>query len=77
MFRKITPVIAVIAALLFITCTGETKTQAQAQKVTVYVTRTGTRYHRAGCESLRRSKIPIDKADAIAKGYTPCQRCNP
>ena len=30
----------------------------------VYVTRTGKKYHRGGCSSLRRSKIPISLAKA-------------
>jgi hypothetical protein len=30
----------------------------------VYVTRTGQCYHRAGCSSLSRSKIPMDLSEA-------------
>ncbi len=44
---------------------------------TVYITRTGEKYHRSGCQYLRQSKIAIDKADAIDRGYTACSRCNP
>ena len=43
---------------------------------TVYVTRTGTKFHRDGCSSLRRSKIPISLADAKQR-YSPCSWCNP
>ena len=43
---------------------------------TVYVTKTGKKYHRGGCSSLRRSKIPISLVDA-KQGYGPCARCNP
>ena len=43
---------------------------------TVYVTRTGKKYHRGGCSSLRRSKIPISLAEAKQR-YGPCGRCNP
>ena len=42
----------------------------------VYVTRTGKKYHRASCSSLRRSKISISLADAKQR-YGPCGRCNP
>ena len=42
----------------------------------VYVTRTGKKYHREGCSSLRRSKIPISLAEAKQR-YGPCSRCNP
>ena len=44
---------------------------------TVYITKTGKRYHRAGCSSLRRSQIQISRKDAEARGYTPCRVCKP
>ena len=42
---------------------------------TVYVTNTGSKYHRAGCQYLRKSKIPISLSDAKAQGYSACSRC--
>lgn len=45
--------------------------------VTVYVTRTGAKYHRAGCSSLSKSAIPMSLRAAVAAGYGPCQRCRP
>lgn len=47
------------------------------QTQTVYVTRTGKRYHRGGCRYLASSKIPISLKDAKAGGYTPCKVCHP
>lgn len=44
---------------------------------TVYVTATGTKYHRAGCRYLKESSIAMSRSDAIAQGYTPCKVCNP
>ena len=44
---------------------------------TVYITRTGECYHRDGCSSLRKSKIPTSVNEAQQQGYRPCQRCNP
>jgi micrococcal nuclease len=44
---------------------------------TVYVTNSGTKYHRDGCSSLRRSKIAVTLADAIDSGYAPCGICRP
>jgi micrococcal nuclease len=41
----------------------------------VYVTRTGTKYHRDGCRFLSRSKIPIALKDAGR--YEPCSVCKP
>ena len=43
---------------------------------TVYVTKTGTKYHRAGCTSLRSSSIPMLLAEAATK-YQPCKICKP
>lgn len=45
--------------------------------VTVYITRTGHKYHRAGCRYLRQSKIAISLSSAKANGYTPCSICHP
>ena len=43
---------------------------------TVYVTRTGKKYHRAGCTSLRSSSIAMPLKDAAAT-YEPCKICHP
>ena len=42
----------------------------------VYITNSGSKYHRSSCSYLS-SKISINKSDAIKKGYTACSRCNP
>ena len=46
------------------------------QQQTVYITKTGTKYHRSGCSYLK-SSIPISLSEAKAEGYTACSRCNP
>ena len=43
---------------------------------TVYVTKTGAKYHTAGCRYLRTSSIPVKLRDAAAR-YAPCSVCNP
>jgi hypothetical protein len=48
---------------------------AQSKNCVVYVTRTGRRYHRAGCSALRYSSIAVPRTKAIERGYTPCRRC--
>jgi hypothetical protein len=48
----------------------------QKKEVTVYVTRTGGKYHSAGCQYLSKSCIPISLSDAKAS-YGPCSKCNP
>ncbi len=42
----------------------------------VYVTRTGTKYHRAGCRYLSKSAIPMPVKEAAAR-YAPCSVCRP
>lgn len=42
----------------------------------VYITKTGSKYHLSGCSSLSKSKIPISLEQAKS-GYGPCKRCNP
>lgn len=43
----------------------------------VYVTLTGTKYHRSWCSYLDSSKILMSRLSAFAQGYTPCSVCNP
>ena len=44
---------------------------------TVYVTKTGNKYHSSGCSYLSKSCIPMELSKAKNSGYTPCSRCNP
>ena len=48
---------------------------SDTKECTVYVTRTGARYHRATCSSLRYSRRAMTRTEAVAAGYTPCRRC--
>ena len=48
-----------------------------ANDLTVYLTKTGTKYHLSTCSYLNSSKIPISLANALSQGYEPCKRCNP
>ena len=43
---------------------------------TVYVTSTGKKYHREGCQFLKKSKIPMSLKKAKGS-YEPCSKCNP
>ncbi len=45
--------------------------------IIVYITKTGSKYHREGCSSLRSSSIPISLSEAKQKGYEPCKICKP
>jgi micrococcal nuclease len=52
-------------------------TQLKKKERIVYITRTGAKYHRAGCRYLRRSKIAIPLSQAKALGYQACKVCRP
>jgi hypothetical protein len=54
-----------------------TPAPAQSTDVTVYITKTGEKYHVGSCSYLRQSKISISLSEAKRLGYTPCSRCNP
>ena len=47
-----------------------------ASDPTVYITKTGAKYHRDGCSSLSRSRIPI-KLSLAATTYGACKNCRP
>ena len=58
-----------------------TRVAAQEKKVdpatvTVYVTKTGEKYHNDGCRYLRQSRIPMSLKEA-AKRFDPCSVCKP
>lgn len=51
--------------------------EIEKQEVEVYITRTDSKYHRAGCQDLSRSSIPVSIKEAIRQGYEACSRCKP
>ncbi len=42
----------------------------------VYITRTGSKYHKNDCPCLSSSKIPVDIKEALEKGYGRCGVCS-
>jgi hypothetical protein len=57
--------------------TAPTTGLTQPSGTTVYITKSGAKYHRAGCRYLAKSSIPISLQDAKARGYGPCSVCKP
>lgn len=55
----------------------EAQRQQETTEQTVYITDTGEKYHRYGCQYLRESCHPISLSTAQNLGYTPCKRCKP
>ena len=52
------------------------ETITQNSSAIVYRTKTGSKYHNAGCSYLK-SSIQTTVAEAKSMGLTPCSRCNP
>ena len=44
---------------------------------TVYITKTGKKYHSSNCSFLSKSKIAIELNKAIERGFTACSKCKP
>ncbi len=47
------------------------------EAVTVHITRTGKKYHRAGCRFLKDSDSEVSLDEAKSLGLSPCGVCNP
>ena len=43
----------------------------------VHITKTGEKYHSAGCRYLKKSDIEVTLSEAKNRGLTPCSKCNP
>lgn len=44
---------------------------------TVYITKTGEKYHRDSCRYLSKSKISTNLSEAVENDYSPCSICDP
>lgn len=63
--------------LLFLALTLVSISFVSLDAQTVYVTKTGTKYHEETCSYLRYSKFFSTLTKAIEYGYTACSRCHP
>lgn len=59
----------VLLLLCLVTVTGHSQI--------VHYTRTGAKYHSAGCQYLRRSDFTCSLEEALSRGLGPCSRCSP
>jgi hypothetical protein len=79
MLRRVLVVLALLLSLLVPTVQGKVAhqdtTAVQTKDCTVYVTKTGHKYHRAGCQYLKSSAVKMSRSEAIKAGYTACKRC--
>ena len=79
MFEGRLAILAVIvAAFAFARVAQQSAPAAEpvGRETIVYVTKTGSKYHRDGCQYLRQSKIPMPLSQATQM-YDPCSRCRP
>lgn len=77
------PYIAVIIVMTVLLVASKTFWSVPAQEgrdalqQTVYVTKSGTKYHRVNCGYLKNTDLAITVEQALANGYSPCSICNP
>jgi hypothetical protein len=77
LFAALTLCLALICPVALPVAAQQGTAQQDPKAQTVYITRTGRKYHRDGCRYLATSKIPISLKDAKAKGFTACKVCHP
>lgn len=80
MIRRVLSLCLIAAALLTIAPLAPSPSPgrvlaSETKECTVYVTKTGAKYHRASCSSLRYSRRAMSRSEAIATGYVACKRC--
>lgn len=67
----------VCSILLFIMIFSSLTTLTCAASTTyVYVTKTGSKYHKYGCDYLDNMPHKLTQSDAISRGYAPCKVCH-
>jgi endonuclease YncB( thermonuclease family) len=49
--------------------------QSASGDVTVYISKSGIKYHKQSCRSVKKSSTAIKLKEARAKGYLPCKIC--
>ena len=76
--KRLTSALVIVGVLFIaesISVAAAAQNSADSSDVIVYVTRTGGKYHTAGCRYLRTSAIPMKLSEANQR-YSPCSVCN-
>jgi len=84
-FRNIIACFLLVTCLVFNGCdlksnpthSASPESKEQPQTIDVHITRTGKKYHQAGCRYLSHSDRTVTLEEARAMGLTPCSVCNP
>ncbi len=68
-----------ISVILFCSCSAKPKeyTSDEAKEISVYITKTGEKYHKKSCDYLKYSKYEITLKEAIELKYDACLVCTP
>ena len=56
---------------------GNVGSSSSADAPTTVLVTNGTRFHRAGCASVRGGSREVSRDEALAEGRVPCRACNP
>lgn len=64
-------------ALLIILVLTPIQSFAADGSTTVYITKTGSKYHSSGCRHLSRSRYSTTLQNAVSSGLGPCGTCHP
>lgn len=77
--KKINVIILFLFSLNLVaqTNTKQNGVKASVKKDVVYTTDTGTKYHKATCRYLKKSKIETTLQKVKAAKYSPCSVCKP
>jgi hypothetical protein len=67
----------VAATAVAITPASPAALKPLSSSTAVYITKTGSKYHRANCRYLRYSKRKVTLKWAKSHGYTACKVCRP
>lgn len=76
-FQKISSYIIGFVLIFSLVTADFIPVYAASGNTTVYVTNTGSKYHRYGCRYLSRSCNSISLQNAVDYGYSPCSVCDP
>ena len=57
------------------TIMGDDYLNSDTESQTVYISKTGNKYHRAGCQYINKNFVATTLENAILEGYTPCSKC--
>ena len=66
-----------VVSSLVLSAQAQPAKEQDAAKLTVYITKTGEKYHRDGCSSLRKSRLAVSLKEAVARRYGACKNCKP